>query len=157
MTADGLEEVDVYFNIIEGDVEPPVEIELDHISASYIGEDLYVGNALENSDILVTAYYINSSEEKEVTNLTISGYSSDTAGIKTVTISYSEDGKTVTTTISIEIKEENIPLIIDGDGGDKPVKNELSLGCSGSVVTSSIFISLLSGFGLVLGLKKKRG
>lgn len=81
-------------------------VKLDSISAVYNGDGIEVGGALEKSKITVTAKYSDNSD-KTVTNFELSGFSSETAGDKVVTISYTENNVTKTTTVTVKVVETN--------------------------------------------------
>ena len=59
---------------------------LQSISASYKGEQLFIGDELDNADIEVKAHYSDNSEE-DVESFEVSGFSSEEAGNKELTIS----------------------------------------------------------------------
>lgn len=94
-------------NVIEPEPPEPV-VTLKSITAVYNGENIKVGGSLDNADIVVTAYYSDEST-KPVTGFTVSGFSSDTAGQKQVTLTYIEDGVTKTCTVTITVDEPEPP------------------------------------------------
>lgn len=103
--------------IVEEDEQPnpPIPVvTLESITAVYNGEYVKVGGTLNNDDIVVTANYSDESS-KEVTNFAVAGFSSATAGVCTVTVSYSEDGVTKETTINITIVDDSNPVIFDSN------------------------------------------
>lgn len=88
----------------------PLAVTLDNITAVYNGEAIETGGSLNKEDITVTAHYSDNSD-KSVTNFDVSGFSSASAGNKTVTVTYTENGVTKTTTITVVVKEPPITLL----------------------------------------------
>ena len=87
---------------------------LDSISATYTGEDIYVGDTLDESAFTVTASYTDSTTypNETVTGWTVSGFDSDEAGTNTVTITYQGE----TCTVDLTILEASV--VPTGDGGE---------------------------------------
>ena len=90
--------------VVEEELEEP-EVVLDSISAVYGGEDIIVGGTLDNALISVIATY-SDTNTAPVTDFSVTGFDSTTAGEKEVTISYTEGDVTKTTTITITVIEE---------------------------------------------------
>ena len=88
--------------------EPPA-VTLDNITAVYNGEAIETGGSLNKADITVTAHYSDNTS-KSVTDFTVSGFSSASAGNKMVTVSYTENDVTKTTTVTVVVKEPHITL-----------------------------------------------
>ena len=78
------------------------EVTLTSITASYNGSDIAIGGTLDISSIEVTAFYSDGSS-KTVEGFVIEGFESLTAGEKTVTISYTEDGTNKTAQLIVNV------------------------------------------------------
>lgn len=90
--------------------EPPEPaVTLESITAIYNGESVLVGGVLNKEDIAVTAHYSDNSS-KPVTDFTVSDFDSQTAGEKTVTVTYVEENVTKTTTVTIVVKDPPVTL-----------------------------------------------
>ena len=84
-------------------VTPPVtQAKLSRISVVYNGDDIFVGDSINKSDVVVVAYYSDNTS-KSVTNFDVGALDSSSAGSKTVTISYTESGVTMTGTITVYV------------------------------------------------------
>ena len=92
---------------------------LSTIVAFYNGENIFVGEDLDVADIVVTATYTDTSK-KTVTDFTISGFDSETAGVKTVKVTYTEKGATRTATVDVTVVEKVVLASISAvyGGGD---------------------------------------
>ena len=75
------------------------------ITATYVGGDVEIGQPLNTSLISVTATY-DDDTTKKVTGFEVSKLDSSEAGQKTVTVTYTEDGVTVTCDLKIQVVEE---------------------------------------------------
>lgn len=80
----------------------PQPVQLTGISATYSGGDVFVGESLVNDYITVTAQYSDNTS-KNVTGFEVTDWNSESAGSKTVTISYTEGGVTKTATITVNV------------------------------------------------------
>ena len=80
---------------------------LDSISAVYNGSDITVNGILDSTLIFVTAYYTNETNSA-VATFVVGDFDSSVAGVKEVTISYTEGDVTKTTTISVTVVEEEL-------------------------------------------------
>ncbi len=102
-------------------VEKPAVVSID---AVYTGGDLFVGQSLERSSLVVTAHYEDNTV-KVVENYNIAGAPFDTAGEKDVVITFT-DGNTVQTTVKVSVK---MPAVTGAEvqfvGGKKYVGDEL--------------------------------
>lgn len=88
--------------------EPEPEIpQLISISAVYNGSQIEKGGALDNSDIVVTAKYSDDST-KAVSNFNVGGFSSTTAGTKSLTISYTENGVVRSCALTVTVIEPTV-------------------------------------------------
>lgn len=88
---------------------------LDSISATYTGDDIYVGNTLDQTAFTVTASYTDSTtypDETVTTGWTVSGFDSSEAGTNTVTITY--EGKTCNVDLTI-LDTSVVPTGGDGE------------------------------------------
>ena len=92
--------------VVEEELEEP-EIVLDSISAVYGGEDIIVGGTLDSALISVIATYSDTSTAP-VTDFSVTGFDSTTAGEKEVTVSYTEGDVTKTDIISVTVVEEEL-------------------------------------------------
>ena len=92
--------------VVEEGLEEP-EIVLDSISAVYNGSDITVNGILDSTLIFVTAYYTNGTNSAATTFI-VGDFDSSVAGVKEVTISYTEGDVTKTTTISVTVVEEEL-------------------------------------------------
>ena len=92
--------------VVEEELEEP-EIVLDSISAVYGGEDIIVGGTLDSALISVIATYSDTSTAP-VTDFSVTGFDSATAGEKEVTVSYTEGDVTKTDIISVTVVEEEL-------------------------------------------------
>ena len=70
------------------------------------------GESLDKNSLVVTAHYEDGSG-KPVTAYDVSGLDSSTPGVKTLTVTYTEDGVTKTTTFSVTVV---LPGDVNGDG-----------------------------------------
>ena len=92
--------------VVEEELEEP-EIVLDSISAVYNGSDITVNGILDSTLIFVTAYYTNGTNSAATTFI-VGDFDNSVAGVKEVTISYTEGDVTKTTTISVTVVEEEL-------------------------------------------------
>lgn len=89
-----------------------VPVALESLSVTYSGGPVFVGGTLDKTSIVVTAIYNSKSvADKPVTDYTLSGFESATAGVKTVKVSYTEDGVTATTTFTVEVVKAKLKSI----------------------------------------------
>lgn len=84
--------------------EPEPEKELSSISVSGQTTEFTVGDSFEFGGT-VTAHYSDSTSADVTSSATFSGYDMDEEGEQTVTVSYTEDDITKTTTYDIEVSE----------------------------------------------------
>lgn len=96
--------------IVSPDPQPPAKI-LQRITASYSGNAIKVGGAVNKSDIAVTAYYDNESSAT-VQDFQISNLDSSTAGQKSITVTYTENDVTCNCALVITVVE-NYPPVVD--------------------------------------------
>lgn len=95
----------------------PVQKVLSSISATKTKVNYEVGENFDVSDVVVRAFYSNSTSEVVTSSATIGTVDTSTAGSKTLNISYTEDGVTKTDTITITVSEPAPPALwtwIDG-------------------------------------------
>ena len=86
------------------------------LTATYSGGDVYVGGSLDTSAVFVTAKFTNSTkypdEPLASTDYSLSGFSSQTAGTKEVTVTYtgeySTSTPTVTTSFNVTVIEDTV-------------------------------------------------
>ncbi len=71
-----------------------------------------IGGTIDPATVTVTVTYYDGTS-RVVTGATFSSYDFSTAGTNTVTVSYTEDGKTLTTTYDVVVIESSILDIID--------------------------------------------
>ncbi|MCM1289796.1 MAG: bacterial Ig-like domain-containing protein [Corallococcus sp.] len=87
------------------------------LNATYSGDALYTGDALNKSDFEVAVTYyddktISLSEHK----FTVDGYDPQTAGEQTLTVSYAENGTTVSCRLVVEVNQlvlENLAVAVN--------------------------------------------
>ncbi len=83
------------------------------ITATYVGEDITQGEALDQTDISVQATYTDKisgyTETYTVTDFTVSGFDCNKLGKQTISISYTEGGMVATTTVQITVVEKIPP------------------------------------------------
>ena len=84
--------------------EPEPEKELSSISVSGQTTEFTVGDTFSFGGT-VTAHYSDSTSADVTGSATFSGYDMDESGEQTVTVTYTEDGVTKTTTYDIEVKK----------------------------------------------------
>ena len=78
-------------------------VTLTSITAEYVGGNVAVGANVNKTDITVTAFYSNDTS-KTVTDFDISGFDSETAGLKVVTVSFTDNGTTKSTTVNVTVE-----------------------------------------------------
>ena len=91
-------------------VVEPEPITLVSISAVYSGGEILVGAQLNKDFVAVTATYSDSSS-KQVRGFTLSATSFEAAGDQTVTVTYTENGVTKTTTFTVTVVEPE-PIVL---------------------------------------------
>lgn len=93
----GATSVKVYY---EGEAKASVsKIEL---SGSYQTE-FTKGDAFSSTGMVVTATYTDGNTKDVTSKVTVSGYNASETGIQTITVSYTEEGKTVETTYEVKV------------------------------------------------------
>ena len=110
------------------------------ISATYNGEDIYVGEDLDESDIEVTASFTDSVKYPNAvlksSDYSITGFNSESAGNKTVTITYTgsipKATDPLTTTVTVRVINDvitNVEVVNNTTyhPGETIIKNDLSL------------------------------
>lgn len=102
--------------VVDPNVKPDTPA-LTHITAVYNGGDIYVGGALNNSDITVTAFYDGDVGSKTVTGFSVGNFSSAAAGECVVNVSYGENGVTKETTFTVNIVARATEVADYGDYG----------------------------------------
>ena len=80
-----------------------------HISASFVGEPLQVGDTLTKEQLLVQEVY-NDGTEVSVDNFTFAPVDTTTAGTKQVVVSYDKDGTTYNATVDVTVVEVPVTL-----------------------------------------------
>ena len=93
-----------------------VVAQLNHIEVQYTGGDLLVDLAIDETEVIVTAFYDDDSS-KIVRGFTLSETSFATTGEKTVTVTYVESGVTKTNTFTVNVvtsKLERIKAVYNG-------------------------------------------
>ena len=134
--------------------EPPVpQVNLVSIFANYTGGVLKVSQQLDQSKVSVTATYSDNSS-KTVSGYTFSATSFDTAGTKTVTVSYTENNITKTTSFTVTV-EEPTPAVLQSISaeysgksiviGTQPDKNLLTVTAHYSDGSSKIVTNFTTG------------
>lgn len=101
---------------------------LSSISATKTKTSYEVGETFSNADVVVTAHYSDSTSANVTLSATIGTVDTSTSGDKTLNISYSEDGVTKTTTITITVSEpapEALWTWIDGMKLDSSTGEEI--------------------------------
>lgn len=93
--------------------EPEPGKELSSISVSGAKSEFTVGDTFSFGGT-VTAHYSDSSSANVTASATFSGYDMDESGEQTVTVSYTEDGITKTTTYSITVSSGEEPQTLSG-------------------------------------------
>lgn len=86
-------------------------VTLSFIAATYIGQDVEIGGSLDKSKIIVKAKYSDNST-KTVTDFAITGFTSETAGDKSVTVSYTENGVTKSVFIVVKVVAEDVSVTL---------------------------------------------
>ena len=95
--------------------EPTFALESITLSGTYKTE-YKLGEEFSSEGLVVTAHYDNGTSE-EVIGFTLSGYDMEKAGTQTVTVSYTFNGATKTTTYQIKVISETVPwykMVIPG-------------------------------------------
>lgn len=82
-------------------------VQLQSITAEYNGSELQVGDVINKDDVAVTAQYTDGTSKK-VTSFTLGECDTSTDGDKTVTVTYSENGVTKTTTFTVTV----VPVVL---------------------------------------------
>ena len=110
---------------------------LESISASGAKSSFFVGDEFAYTGLTVTATYSNGNEET-VTPTSVSTPDMAIAGTKTVTVSYTESGKTVYTTYQITVEEVVVvSLTITGTATKTSYYTGDSFDCTGLTVTAN--------------------
>ncbi|MCM1194873.1 MAG: bacterial Ig-like domain-containing protein [Corallococcus sp.] len=91
-----------------------VDPTLTSITATYNGGNIEVGGKLSSADIAVTAYYSDGSS-KTVTNFSVGGFSSTTAGSQKVTVSYTDGGETKNCFVDVTVIDGSSEIIANGN------------------------------------------
>ena len=89
------------------------------LSASYSGSDIYVGGTLDNSKVSVTASFTKpekyTSESLDSSDYSLTGFSSASAGQKTITVTYTGSGNVanspMTTTFTVNVINDNVKTV----------------------------------------------
>lgn len=100
---------DEYNALLSGNV--PVS-ELESISVSGPSKKTYTtGDNLNTAGLIVTAHYTDDEFTRNVTSLcTVTGYNPNTAGIQTITVTYTENDIIKTAYFDVTVKEKDIVL-----------------------------------------------
>ena len=114
---------------------------------------------------MVTAHY-DGKEDAVVTDYSVSTPDMSTAGTKTVTVTYTEDEITKTATYTITVLDKEVPPVDESEPDEsEPVESEDSSseqqpakkkGCGGSILATSVILSVLAISGGVILISKKR-
>ncbi len=132
------------------------------LSASYSGGNVYVGDSLDESKVSVTVNYTDSSKYPSTTlnstDYSLSGFSSSSAGQKTVTVTYTGSlqtfNPTVTTTFNVSVINDSITSVTVSNNntyhpGDTIAKNDITVTLhyqSGKSSTTTDFIFANDGY-----------
>lgn len=113
----------------------PVPKTLSSISATKTKTSYTVGETFSTDDVVVTAYYSDSTSAVVTSSATIGTVDTSTSGSKTLNISYTEDDVTKTTTIAITVESSGDEITwlskkmtngaISTDSGTRLVSSEL--------------------------------
>ena len=86
---------------------------LDHLEVTSTKTKYIIGQDFDPESLDITAYYNDDSSKKlNYNDVTITGFDSSSLGEKTITVTYKEDNKTVSTTFKIEIIEKEVKDIV---------------------------------------------
>ena len=86
---------------------------LDHLEVISTKTKYVIGQDFDPESLDITAYYNDDSSKKlNYNDVTIIGFDSSSLGEKTITVTYKEDNKTVSTTFKIEIIEKEVKDIV---------------------------------------------
>ncbi|EDS75040.1 bacterial Ig-like domain-containing protein [Thomasclavelia spiroformis DSM 1552] len=86
---------------------------LDHLEVTSTKTKYVIGQDFDPESLDITAYYNDDSSKKlNYNDVTITGFDSSSLGEKTITVTYKEDNKTVSTTFKIEIIEKEVKDIV---------------------------------------------
>ena len=86
---------------------------LDHLEVISTKTKYVIGQDFDPESLDITAYYNDDSSKKlNYNDVTITGFDSSSLGEKTITVTYKEDNKTVSTTFKIEIIEKEVKDIV---------------------------------------------
>ena len=86
---------------------------LDHLEVTSTKTKYVIGQDFDPENLDITAYYNDDSSKKlNYNDVTITGFDSSSLGEKTITVTYKEDNKTVSTTFKIEIIEKEVKDIV---------------------------------------------
>lgn len=86
---------------------------LDYLEVTSTKTKYVIGQDFDPESLDITAYYNDDSSKKlNYNDVTITGFDSSSLGEKTITVTYKEDNKTVSTTFKIEIIEKEVKDIV---------------------------------------------
>lgn len=86
---------------------------LDHLEVTSTKTKYVIGQDFDFESLDITAYYNDDSSKKlNYNDVTITGFDSSSLGEKTITVTYKEDNKTVSTAFKIEIIEKEVKDIV---------------------------------------------
>ena len=86
---------------------------LNHLEVISTKTKYVIGQDFDPESLDITAYYNDDSSKKlNYNDVTITGFDSSSLGEKTITVTYKEDNKTVSTTFKIEIIEKEVKDIV---------------------------------------------
>lgn len=112
-----------------------------------------VGDAFTYDGLVVTAHYSDDSSHT-VTGYTVSSPDMSTAGNKTVTVTYTENEITKTSTYQITVNEKSVTPPVDSE---TPSTNSgLPAGAIVGIVIGSVLVAGIGGFALVWFVIKKK-
>ncbi|WP_317437226.1 bacterial Ig-like domain-containing protein, partial [Thomasclavelia spiroformis] len=86
---------------------------LDHLEVTSTKTKYVIGQDFDPESLDITAYYNDDSSKKlNYNDVTITGFDSSSLGEKTITVTYKEDNKIVSTTFKIEIVEKEVKDVV---------------------------------------------
>ena len=91
-----------------------VQIVLDHITVSPESVEIDYDGTVNKDNLVVTAFYNAGKDSARVTDFEITGYDNKTPGTYEATVSYTEDGVTKTTTLTVVVANKVVSLEVSG-------------------------------------------
>ena len=133
--------------LFSGGPEASAELKSIVVSGTYKTE-YNLGEELNTTGLVVTASYYDNTT-KVVTNYTISGYDKNTTGDQVITVSYTENNVSKTTTFNVKVLEKKEEKKEDNN------EEKSNTGMIIGIVAGSIAIVLAVGIGVVIFIKKR--